>query len=271
MISINSRNIEKVQQQAKNWVIALGFFDGVHIGHQKVIETAMLEAKSRQLPLALMSFNTHPINILSNGNRKVEKLMTLCTKEKKLRDLEIDIFYLVDFTKSFASLPPQCFVEEYLVKLGVVHVVAGFDYSYGFQGSGNLSQIPFYSYGAISVSEVGCINYKNEKISSTAIRQRLKQRMVHEIPHFLGHHYISKAKLVGQELEIIEDTAIPATGCYKVILKNQMFDYPINVFVSQTGSIICLHRIPKELQGEVYIEWLALKKISKLSLTEKIM
>lgn len=270
MIIVDERNLKLVQQQAQNCVIALGFFDGVHIGHQKVIETAMLEAKSRQLPLALMSFKTHPINILSDGKRKVENLTTLCTKKKKLQDLEIDFLYLVDFTKPFASLTPQCFVKEYLVKLRVVHAVAGFDYSYGIQGSGKLSQIPFYSKGCISVSEVGCINYKNEKISSTAIRQRLKQRLVHEIPHFLGHYYISKANLIGYELKILEDTMLPGTGCYKVILKNQMLHYPINVFVSPKGSVTCLHHIPKELHGEVYIEWLALKQGSKWDSPELI-
>jgi riboflavin kinase / FMN adenylyltransferase len=269
MIIVDERNLKLVQQQAKNCVIALGFFDGVHMGHQKVIETAKLEAKSRQLPLALMSFKTHPINILSDGKRKVENLTTLCTKQKKLQDLEIDVLYLVDFTKSFANLTPQCFVEEYLVKLGVVHAVAGFDYSYGIQGSGKLAQIPFYSKGDISVSEVGCMNYKNEKISSTAIRQRLKQRMVHEIHHFLGHHYISKANLNGYELEILEDTMLPETGRYKVILKNQMFQYAINVIISPKGKITCLHSIPKELQGEVYIEWLALKQEIKWGLLEQ--
>ena len=268
MIIVDESNLQLVQQRAQSCVIALGFFDGVHMGHQKVIEKAKREAAVRQLPLALMSFKTHPINILSDGQRKVENLTTLCTKKKKLQQLEIDLLYLVDFTKSFANLTPETFVEQYLLKLGVVHAVAGFDYSYGAQGIGKLLDIPSYSNGLISVSEVSCLSYNDEKISSTAIRQRLKQRRVHEIPEFLGHHYISKANLRGNELEILEDTMLPETGCYKVKLNTTVFQYAINVIVSKSGRITCLHPIPKGLQGEVYIEWLVLKHDLSRSIAE---
>lgn len=253
-ILVNKSNLTIVQQTAPACVIALGFFDGVHIGHQKVIETAKAEAERRGLPLALMSFATHPINVLSNGERKVGNLMTLCTKQEKLTQLGVDIFYLVDFTMSFAKLLPEEFVNEYLLKLGVKHAVAGFDYCYGKMGIGKLLDIPTYSKNQISITEVACIDFQGEKISSTAIRQRLECGLVHEIPNFLGNPYQSKAEIKREFISIVGSTILPTNGRYRVILRQEKKRSVIEVRVGQHQEIRCI-QLPK-LQGEVYIEWL---------------
>lgn len=253
-ILVNKSNLNTVQQTAPACVIALGFFDGVHIGHQKVINTAKAEAKRRGLPLALMSFATHPINVLSKGKRKMGNLMTLCSKEEKLRRLGVELFYLVDFTQDFAALSPNEFVKEYLLKIGVKHAIAGFDYCYGKMGLGKLVDIPTYSNNQISITEVNCIDFEGEKISSTAIRQRLQCGLVHEIPNFLGHPFRSKAEIKNQYISLLGDTMLPTIGCYRVILLQDKKRSLVEVSVDPYNEIRCL-QFPK-LQGEVSIEWL---------------
>lgn len=252
-IFVNNLNLTIVQQTAPACVMALGFFDGVHIGHQKVIETARAEAKRKGLPLALMSFATHPINVLSNGQRKVDNLMTLCSKQEKLQQLGVELFYLVDFTMPFANLTPEEFVHEYLLKLNVKHAVAGFDYCYGKMGAGKLHEIPALSNNHITVTKVDCLDFKGEKVSSTAIRHRLQDGLVHEIPNILGHPFRNRAEIKKQLLVLVEDTMLPAVGRYRVNLIQDKKKSIIEVSVESNHIIQCL-QLPI-LQGEVFIEW----------------
>ena len=264
-IFVNETNLTVVQQSAPACVMALGFFDGVHIGHQKVIAVAKAEAQRRGLPLALMSFRTHPINILSSGQRKIGNLMTLCTKQEKLAQLGIDLFYLVDFTKSLANLSPHDFVHHYLLNLGVKHAVAGFDYRYGKMGGGALLDIPLRANHAITVTEVACVHYNGEKISSTAIRGRLQHGLVHEIPHFLGHTYRSKAQLNKQQITILEDTMLPVPGQYDVMLIQNEHQVSVNVHVTSSGNLQCV-QVPT-LQGDMAIEWLTYHPLPQTTTT----
>ena len=86
--------------------------------------------------LSVMSFFPHPKTVISNGKKQVCYLMPISEKEKMLEQLGVDTFYMVQFDKEFASLSPQQFVAQYMLKLGVIHAVAGFDFSYGSRGTG---------------------------------------------------------------------------------------------------------------------------------------
>lgn len=259
-ILINSQNLNMVHSQASPCVMALGYFDGIHLGHQKVIQTAREEADKQGLPLALMSFRPHPITILSGGKRVVPALTTLYEKERQLRQLGVDFFYLVEFTTEFAALSPKQFVQDYLLQLGVVHAIAGFDFSYGAKGVAKLGQIHQDSYGKINVTKVDCIDYRGEKISSTAIRQRLSTADVHEIPHFLGKHYTLKALWTGEEFRLLEEAMLPSAGIYEVELEFLNKRFKTNILIDSLGQLKLLKLDvypPKEIFS---IHWLKLCK-----------
>ena len=118
-IFITRDNLLNWQSVATPTVMALGFFDGLHQGHRKVIQTALQKAKEKSLPLSVMSFFPHPKTVLSNGKKQVCYLLPISEKEKMLEQLGVDRFYMVRFDKEFASLSPQQFVFQYMVKLGV--------------------------------------------------------------------------------------------------------------------------------------------------------
>lgn len=253
---ISNQNLHMIQKQATSCVMALGYFDGVHLGHQQVIKTARKEANKRGLPLAVMSFRPHPINVLSKGKRIVPHLTTPCEKEKRLKQLGVDFFYLVDFTMAFAALSSSQFVEDYLMSLGVVHAVAGFDFSYGVKGVAKLPQIVTDSNGGISVTKVECIDYDGEKISSSAIRQRLLTAAVHEIPHFLGDYYTAKVHWDGYEFQQIEKTMLPSTGTYKVVLEKSNFQANTYISINGAGQIQLLELQAPLPTGVFSIHWL---------------
>src|SRR3954454_5350379 len=188
-IYLNPENLAVYQQKAKPSVMALGFFDGIHNGHREVIKTAYQKAKEKNLSLSVMSFFPHPKTVLSNGKKQVDYLMPLSDKEKIFCELGVDIFYIVEFDKEFASLSPEKFAAKYLVDLGVSHAVAGFDYTYGFRGVGNMDRLISDSGGILEVTKVDKVEYQGEKISSTCIREKLASGSIGNLQAFLGRPY----------------------------------------------------------------------------------
>ena len=140
-IYLNSDNLKEWQQKAKSNVMALGFFDGIHYGHLEVIQTALRIAREKNISLSVMSFFPHPKVVISNGKEQVNYLMPISEKEKILKSLGVDTFYIVKFDKTFAQLSPEEFVAEYLIGIGVVHAVAGFDFTYGSRRGGEFESI----------------------------------------------------------------------------------------------------------------------------------
>ena len=141
IIHIDDNNLAEWQENSRKNVMALGFFDGVHKGHQQVIGTAAEEAEKAGAALDVMSFFPHPKTVLSNGRVRVDYLMPLEEKARVLESLGVDRFYIVRFTKRFASLSPEAYVKEYLSEFDTIHAVAGYDFSYGFKGQGTIDRL----------------------------------------------------------------------------------------------------------------------------------
>ncbi len=238
--------------------MALGFFDGVHEGHKKVIQTAAKIAKQKNVSLSVMSFFPHPKTILSNEKKQMNYLMPLQKKEICLSELGVDTFYIVEFDKEFASLLPKHFVVKYMVNLGVVHAVAGFDFSYGCKGWGNLERLKSDSCGFIDVTKVGKIEFQSRKISSTLIREKLLKGNVEELPFYLGSHYEVECDWNGHSLKPRPYYTLPASGCYAVTLKFKGGTLNTQVIVchqTEGPELICKGKIPEYMKGSVAIVW----------------
>lgn len=258
-IYLNRDNLQKWQTKAKPKVMALGCFDGLHNGHCKVIKTAYEKAKEKNVPLAVMSFFPHPKTVISNGQKQVPYLMPLPEKEKRLRNLGVDIFYIAEFDKKFASLPPKQFVAQYMLQLGVIHAVAGFDFCYGSRGEGNMDRLYRDSDGQIEVTKVAKVGYRDEKISSTRIRERLLSGHVEEIPPLLGNFYVVKCDWDGYQLKPEPHYTLPAPGRYAVVLKNARECMHTEVMIAQSEaglSVTCEEKIPFSIPGKLSLVWL---------------
>ncbi|WP_078429327.1 adenylyltransferase/cytidyltransferase family protein [Alkalihalobacterium alkalinitrilicum] len=219
-IQISTSNRHLKITNAKPCVMALGFFDGVHIGHQQVIKEAKRIADEKKLPLCMMSFFPHPKEVLSNGRKIVPYLMPISDKQRIFSELGADTFYIIEFNREFASLSPKEFVQKYLLDFKVELAVAGFDFTYGRSGEGNMDRMKDDSNGQITGIKVTKIEFNGEKISSTLIRSLLFSGEVEKIPDYLGSYYQIEGKVTilssYGELYVNPYYLLPPSGIYEV-------------------------------------------------------
>jgi len=259
--------------------IALGYFDGVHAGHQKVIQTAIEAGKEKGLHTAVMTFDPHPSVILNKEVKHVRQLTPVKEKVELLEQMGIDYLFIVHFTKEFAGLSPQSFVEKYLISLNAKHIVAGFDYTYGHRGKGTMEDLPSFSEGKLAQTIVSKQELDAEKISSTRIRKELLAGNMEETARLLGRGFTVKGHVIDGEkrgrllgfptanVEVGKDYYLPGVGvyCVRMLVKGSWHNGICNVgykptFHSEKDEIptVEVHLLDFEdnIYGEdVCIEW----------------
>src|SRR5690554_2328051 len=129
-------NIYTINQKIDPSVIALGYFDGIHLGHQKLIDMAKKTAKQKSIRTSVFTFKTHPLSILSP--KIIPKLLSSNNKKVQiLESLGVDYLIFPEFTQDIMSMSPENFVKNILVdRLNVKHIIIGFNYTFGYKGRG---------------------------------------------------------------------------------------------------------------------------------------
>lgn len=254
-IHVTSNNRVQTLLRTKPCVMALGFFDGVHLGHQQVIKEAKRVAVEQELPLVIMSFFPHPKEVLSNGKKIIPYLMPINDKRKIFEELGADCFYLIQFTKEFAGLSPREFVQTYLKDFGAKQVAAGFDFTYGHQGKGNMDTMKNHSDGKIEGIKVEKLEWEGEKISSTLIRNLILAGEMERIASYLGNDYQIEGRIIFRKkhVEVVLHPyyLMPASGWYEVTV-NLHQETTTQIAVVREGRITLLPH-----QGGVFpfYEW----------------
>lgn len=217
--------------------LALGFFDGVHRGHQAVINAAKKTAERSNTKLAVMTFDPHPSIVLGQSKEKVFYITPLKQKIAILESLGVDTLFVVRFTSDFAQLSPAEFIQLFVKDLGVKHVTAGFDYTFGKKGQGNMEIMPELCGENISVTVVEKQLEESDKISSTRIRQLLLKGDMENVHELLGRPYRTPGVVVHGDkrgrtigfptanVQAADGSFIPANGVYvvKIRVQNEWF------------------------------------------------
>jgi len=207
--------------------VALGNFDGVHRGHQQVIAQAAKAALAAKTPLGVITFDPHPRRLF-RPTEPAFKLMTHGQQARALGGLGVDLLYLLPFDFEMASFGDREFVEKVLVEgLGVKHVAAGFDISFGRgrTGSGDLLKVYGEEYGfTVSIAEP-VASRDGEKFSSTAVRDALRDGQPEHAARILGRPFaiegvVRRGQQLGRQLGFptanveVEDYVVPKLGVY---------------------------------------------------------
>src|ERR1044071_9338051 len=159
-------------------VVTIGVFDGVHRGHQELINHAVKAGRTRGVPAVLMTFDPHPMEVVFPGSHPAQ-LTTLTRRAELVEELGIDVFLVMPFTPEFMKLSPDRYVHELLVeRLHVVEVVVGENFTFGKKAAGNVGllrkagdRFGFAVEGMTLVSEAGATNSdESVTFSSTYIR-----------------------------------------------------------------------------------------------------
>ncbi|WP_367369398.1 riboflavin biosynthesis protein RibF [Pediococcus ethanolidurans] len=259
-------------------VLAMGFFGGVHLGHQAVIKKARAEATKRKMPLAAMTFDHHPSVVFPKpGLNGLHYLSSVKRKAELMEDFGVDILYVVSFTSSLAHLKPQEFVDQYMVALHAKVIVAGFDYTYGPREIADMAHLPSYSKNHFDIITVNEFLLDGQKVSSTRIRNDLEKSNVDHANKFLGYVYQTSGLVVHGEARgrtlgfptanVLSDpwVRIPGIGIYAVQLKVSTKWWPAmasvgrNVTFGENRPItleINIFDFDQEIYGEqVSVKW----------------
>lgn len=185
-LSLNS------QIQVHDSVCALGFFDGVHLGHQQLLKEVERISKEKGLKKAIMTFSLHPKQVL--GNSDYHYLMSLTEKIEILKQWQFDYFYIIDFNQTIADLTPEIFLKKYVIDHQIKHVVCGFDFHFGKKGMGNVHILQENKLFDVTVVE----EYSEDdlKVSSSYIKKLLNEGNIEKANHLLTRFYRVSGKVV---------------------------------------------------------------------------
>lgn len=260
--------------------LAIGFFDGLHKGHQAVIQQAIDKAKELNIRSAVMTFNPHPSHILGGGKNKIGYITPFEEKKRLLSAMGVDTLFVVNFDKLLAALSPEKFVGIFIKELGVLHVTAGFDYTFGSKGAGTMERMAELANGVYGTTIVGKVTDTEDKISSTRIRELLSSGDVAGASSLLGRRFRTIGIVVdgeknGRKLGFPtanvlppKGSILPANGVYAVRFKvdGKLYDGVCNVGVKPTfnnpdiqQAIVEVHvlNFDDDLYGkEVAVEWI---------------
>ncbi|NLZ39421.1 MAG: bifunctional riboflavin kinase/FAD synthetase [Firmicutes bacterium] len=208
-------------------ILALGNFDGVHLGHQKIITTTVNLARKQQRKSAVLIFLPHPLAVLCPESSP-NLLITVEDRIRMLNEAGIDYVILHPFTKDFALITPEYFVRRILVEqLQVAGVVVGYNYSFGHRGCGNSTDLQRYGqeYGFL-VKVVPPVTVDGESVGSSFIRKLLAAGKVEKANKMLGYTFFLRGKVIHGDgrghklgfptanLKLAPEIMCPASGVY---------------------------------------------------------
>lgn len=212
-------------------VIALGFFDGVHLGHAALLRLTRRRADELGIPAAVLTFDSHPDTLVYH--QPVPLINTLEDRKYLMEEkFSMDEVILAHFDRAMMEMPWEAFVEDYLLgELGAKHVVCGHDFSFGYRGQGTPDKLRrLCAQRGVGVNVVDKVSLGGITVSSTHIRQLIRQGDMEAAAQMLGHrHFLSGEVLHGKELgrrlgfptanlALPEGLIAPAYGVYAALV-----------------------------------------------------
>ena len=252
------------------YCIALGSFDGVHIGHQKLLETVINKSKELKCNSMVYTFKDHPKKALL-PRLSIEMITQNHKRAEIMSNMGIDVIYFEDFA-NIMRMDEETFVKDILIsKFNVKCVVVGYNFTFGNGKKGNAEILKTYGnlYG-FDVLVVDAVTINGEIVSSSLIRKKIKDGQVDDIYIYLGRHYsIDGQVIMGRKngrkigirtanIDINNGVVIPKPGVYltSTIVNNKEYKSVTNIGTNPTfngrGMNIETHII--DFYGDLYDE-----------------
>ncbi len=188
----------------------IGYFDGIHNGHKKLIAKALQLSEMNNLESCVITFEPDPSEIY--GKRKNRgHLLTDDMKYELLSEMGVDRVYAIQFDENISRMEPEMFIE-YLNRLNIRELICGFDFSFGYKGRGNAETLNDSKIRLFNVSVIDSVTFENRKISSHDIAEIILNGDVKTAAVLLGYPYRIRIDL-GQKTSEVKQY-IPADGIY---------------------------------------------------------
>lgn len=182
--------LDKIERFEEPTSLALGFFDGIHIGHLRILEKAREIADEKGYKSGIFTFHCHPVEVLQPGFC-FHYLTTLEEREKIIESIGLDYFVILPFSRDVASISPEDFIEDLIIdRLNARAVVVGKDYKFGRDACGNIELLKkkLESRG-IEVHVMDEVLINDEKVGSTIIRNDITSGFIDHANRGLGRWY----------------------------------------------------------------------------------
>lgn len=209
-------------------VVTIGTFDGVHIGHQKIIKRLVKIAKKNKIQAVVMTFFPHPRMVLQK-DMSLKLINTIDEKSLLLEKLGVDHLVVKSFTKEFSRLTALEFVRDVLVnKLQTKHIIIGYDHHFGRNRAANIDDLrEFGDTYNFRVIEISAQEINEVAVSSTKIRNALMEGDLNAANKYLGYHFmltgiVVKGKGIGKKLDF-PTANLKIEESYKLIPKNGVY------------------------------------------------
>lgn len=223
-------SLEKKKEYTFPVVACIGYFDGLHRGHQSLIEKTIELSKKYACETALITFEPDPVEVI-RGTTNTKHITPMHQRVNLIVRLGIENIFILDFSKEMCELPSEEFIKQVLNRINLKALVCGFDFHYGYKGEGNPETLkqscPFE---VVMMNEV--ID-NDEKVSSTRIIKCIQEGNVKEAERLLGYPYeiigtVSHGKHQGStklgfptaNVKFSSEFIIPKTGvyaCYAIV------------------------------------------------------
>jgi len=213
---------------SKSTIATIGTFDGIHIGHQKILNSLARFAKENSLKSVVITFDPHPRKIISKKN-SIELINTIEEKKEKLKTLAVDYLIVQKFDEKFSETEANKFVEILKNNINIEKLIVGYDHRFGKNRNADINDLKKYGKELnFEVIEIDVLEIEEVNISSTKIRSAIKVGNIRLANSYLGYNFFLSGEVVkghsrGKELgfptanlKIDEDKIIPKNGVYLV-------------------------------------------------------
>ncbi len=276
--------------EAKRPIVTIGTFDGVHLGHQKVINKLHEIARKYDGETVIFTFQTHPRLVTSPDERNLRLLTTLAEKTKLFEQYGIEHLIIYPFNKEFSELTYAEFVEKILVnQIHTYCLVVGYDHKFGKNREGGFDYLQkCASKFNFKIEKLDALIVEEESVSSTKIRQALQAGEIQRANHYLGYEFtlhgtVVGGKRVGRKLGFptanIEASdkhkIIPGYGVYavNVLINEDNFKGMLNIGTRPTFNKNADNRSIEvhifNFSGDIYGREITLKFVDKIREEQK--
>ena len=275
------RSIEAYNEEKRS-VVTIGTFDGIHLGHQKILSRLINSSKNKDLNSVVLTFFPHPRIILNKYN-EVKMIDTLDEKIIHLNEIGIDTLIIHPFDKKFSLLSANQFIKDFLVeKLKIKHIIIGYDHRFGKGREASVTDLKNYASDYdFTVEEIKAQEIEKITVSSTKIRNSINEGDIKTTEKYLGRYFNLTGKVVkgdglGKKINyptaniFIKETykIIPKDGVYLIetIIKDKLFNGMMNIghrpTIGTNIKSIEVHLF--NFNEDIYDQVISVKMISKI-------
>ena len=275
------RHLRREPRPLPGTVLTIGNFDGVHLGHQAILRRAVEQAERVRGQVVTLTFEPHPVAVLAPA-RAPALLQPLRDRLATLRTLGVEVIVVQRFTREFAMLEPDAFVEEFLLRhLELRHVVVGYNVTFGRNRAGTGETLG--RLGAVhgfGVDVVGPVEVDGDKVSSSVLRRVLEAGDMRHAARLLARPFALRGRVIGGErrgrtlgfptanLHVRPRLLLPPHGVYAVRVVTSADRHPgvLNVGIRPTFGErrLTMEAHLLDFDGDLYGQWLTVEFVERL-------